>query len=73
MSTGKWQIVNGVKYDVKFGIVQEVEGIEEIEGIEEMKEEGFGIRAHTKDILYFKNYIVEKKDGNVSIKRRRIN
>lgn len=69
MSTGKWQMVNGVKYDM----VQEVDVVQGMEEIEEMKEEGFGIKDDTKDILHFKNYIVEKKDGNVSIKRRRIN
>jgi len=69
MSTGKWQMVNGVKYDM----VQEVDVVQGMEEIEEMKEEGFGIKDDTKDIIYFKNYIVEKKDGNVSIKRRRIN
>ena len=59
MSTAKWTIVNGVKY-VNEDVLPE---------IEQTKED---VKMTTSTTIYFPNYIVEKSDGEVKIKKRRI-
>ena len=59
MSTAKWTIVNGVKY-VNEDVLPEIEQTEE------------DLNMTTPTTIYFQNYVVEKKDGEVVIKKRRI-
>ena len=59
MSTAKWTIVNGVKY-VNEDVLPEIEQTEE------------DVKMTTSTTIYFPNYIVEKSDGEVKIKKRRI-
>ena len=62
MSTSKWTIVNGVKYENE----NVLPVIEEIEQTEE------DVRMTTSTTIYFPTYVVEKTDGEVKIKKRRI-
>jgi glutathione synthase/RimK-type ligase-like ATP-grasp enzyme len=59
MSSAKWTIVNGVKY-VNEDVKPEIEQTEE------------DVKMTTSTTIYFQNYIVEKKDGEVVIKKRHI-
>ena len=59
MSTAKWTIVNGVKY-VNEDVLPKIEQTEE------------DVKMTTSTTIYFPNYIVEKTDGEVKIKKRRI-
>jgi hypothetical protein len=64
MSQAKWIIVNGSKYpneDVDISTIYNTEQTEE------------DVQNTTKDMIYFKDYVVTKSDdGNISFKRRKI-
>ena len=62
MSASKWTITNGVKY-------QNAEEENDITYEYQTEED---VKKTTKNEIYFPNYIVEKTDGEVKIKKRRI-
>ena len=63
MSQAKWIIVNGSKYpneDVDINTTYNTEQTEE------------DVQNTTKDMIYFKDYIVIKDDLRITFKRRKI-
>jgi hypothetical protein len=64
MSTSKWTIINGVKY----------QNAEENDDVTYKYQTEEDVQKTTKNEIYFPNYIVSRdEEGNVSFKRRRVN
>ena len=61
MSQAKWVVVNGIKY-----VNPDVHATTYTEQTEE------DVQKTTKNIIYFKNYIVTKSNDGMSFKRRKI-